>query len=43
MRDWKAEVRARLRDLRIEPARHAQIVDELGDHLADRGRALIAR
>jgi putative ABC transport system permease protein len=43
MRDWKSEVRARLRDLRIEPVRHAQIVDELSDHLADRRRALIAR
>ncbi len=41
MRDWKAEVRARLRDLDIDPARHAQIVDELGDHLADRHRTLI--
>ena len=43
MRDWKSEVRLRLRELDIEPARHAQILEELGDHLADRYRALVGR
>ncbi len=43
MREWKSEVRARLCDLHIEPARHAQVVDELSDHLSDRHRALVAR
>ena len=43
MRDWKSEVRLRLRDLHVEPARGAQIVEELTAHLADRQRALVVR
>ena len=42
MREWKSEVRARLRGLDIDPARHAQIVEELGGHLADRYRSLVS-
>jgi len=43
MYDWKSEVRLRLRDVQIDPTRHAQIVEELSGHLADRHRALLAR
>jgi putative ABC transport system permease protein len=35
MADWKREVRDRLRDLRLDPAREAEIVEELAQHLDD--------
>jgi predicted permease len=34
--DWEAEVRDRLAELRLDPAREAQIVEELAQHLHDR-------
>ena len=39
---WAHEVRARLSPLRLSPAREAEIVDELSQHLDDRYRELIA-
>jgi putative ABC transport system permease protein len=40
--DWAAEVRGRLMPLRLSPAREAEIVEELSQHLDDRWRELIA-
>jgi len=40
--DWAAEVRARLRSLRLSATREAEIVDELAQHLDDRFRELLA-
>ena len=42
MLDWAREVRERLSSLRLPPAREAEIVDELSQHLDDRYRELIA-
>src|SRR3989441_2835643 len=42
MLDWKREVRQRLSSLRLSPAREAEIVEELSQHLDDRWRELIA-
>jgi predicted permease len=39
---WTSEVRARLSPLRLSPAREAEIVDELSQHLEDRFRDSIA-
>jgi len=39
---WAREVRARLSPLPLSPAREAEIVDELSDHLDDRCRELVA-
>src|SRR5688572_5846027 len=39
---WAREVRERLSTLRLPPAREAEIVDELSQHLDDRYRELIA-
>jgi putative ABC transport system permease protein len=39
---WAHEVRTRLASLRLSPAREAEIVDELSQHLDDRYRELIA-
>jgi putative ABC transport system permease protein len=39
---WASEVRARLSSLHLAPAREAEIVDELSDHLDDRWRELVA-
>ena len=39
---WAREVRARLSPLALSPAREAEIVDELSDHLDDRCRELVA-
>src|SRR5688572_21201310 len=39
---WAGEVRARLSSLRLVPAREAEIVEELSQHLEDRWRELIA-
>ena len=36
VRDWESEVRRRLQDLRIPPARESEIVEELSQHLEDR-------
>jgi predicted permease len=40
--DWAAEVRARLRSLRLSATRESEIVEELSQHLEDRWRDLIA-
>src|SRR4030095_14754844 len=42
MPDWARDVRDRLASLRLPPAREAEIVDELSQHLEDRYRELIA-
>jgi hypothetical protein len=42
MHDWAREVRSRLSTLQLSPAREAEIVDELSQHLEDRWRELIA-
>jgi predicted permease len=42
MPDWTREVRARLAPLDLAPAREADIVDELSQHLDDRWREAIA-
>ena len=36
MPEWKEEIRQRLADLKLAPAREAEIVEELSQHLADR-------
>src|SRR5499426_3859898 len=36
MPEWKQEIRERLANLKLDPAREAEIVDELSQHLADR-------
>jgi putative ABC transport system permease protein len=36
MPEWKSEIRARLAALRLDPAREAEIVEELSQHLDDR-------
>ncbi len=42
MPDWTQHVRPRLSTLRLSPAREAEIVEELSQHLDDRWRELIA-
>src|SRR5215475_10219017 len=42
MPDWSRHVRPRLTSLRLSPAREAEIVEELAQHLDDRWRELIA-
>lgn len=42
MPDWKKEIRTRLKKLRVEPAREAEIVQELSQHLEERYRELLA-
>ena len=39
--DWAPHVRPRLASLRLSPAREAEIVDELSQHLDDRRRELL--
>jgi len=41
MPDWKSEVGERLRGLRLDPAREAEIVEELSQHLEDRYEELV--
>jgi len=43
MPEWKQEVRARLARLKLEPAREAEIVDELSQHLEDRYAESLSR
>ena len=38
MPDWKQEIRQRLANLKLEPTREAEIVEELAQHLDDRYR-----
>src|SRR5262245_15478344 len=42
MPDWKQEIGHRLANLKLEPAREAEIVEELSLHLEDRYAALLA-
>ena len=35
MPDWKPEIKRRLADLKLDPTREAEIVEELSQHLAD--------
>ncbi len=42
MPDWKEEIRKQLADLKLEPMREAEIVEELSQHLDDRYRELLA-
>ena len=41
MPDWRAEVRARIRDLQLAPPRELAIVDELAQDLSEREAALL--
>ena len=43
MRDWKSEVRRRLHDLQLAPARESDIVEEMAQHLEDRYGELLSR
>lgn len=43
MPDWKEEIRRRLAELRLEPAREMEIVEELSGHIDDLYTELIAR
>jgi len=36
MPEWKDEIRKRLADLKLDPTREAEIVEELAQHLDDR-------
>jgi len=40
--DWKHEIRQRLVELKLEPTREAEIVEELAQHLDDRYKELLA-
>ena len=42
MPDWRDEIRQRLADLKLEPTREAEIVEELTQHLEDRCSELTA-
>ena len=42
MPDWKREIEGRLEGLRLEPAREAEIVEELSQHLDDRYDEMLA-
>src|SRR5688572_10768346 len=42
MRDWSQHVRPKLSMLRLSPAREAEIIEELSQHLDDRWKELIA-
>jgi len=42
MPEWREEIRGRLADLKVEPTREAEIIEELGQHLEDRYEELLA-
>jgi hypothetical protein len=42
MPEWKEEIRERLANLKLEPTREAEIVEELSQHLDDRYAELLA-
>src|SRR5262245_34759081 len=42
MPDFRSEIQARLASVRLAPAREAEIVEELSQHLEDRWRELVA-
>jgi hypothetical protein len=41
MADWRQEIRQRLTDLRLAPAREAEIIEELSQHLEDHYAAML--
>ena len=41
--DWKQEIRQRLTELKLEPNRESEIVEELAQHLEDRYKELLLR
>jgi putative ABC transport system permease protein len=43
MPDWKDEIRRRLAELKLDPVRESEIVEELSEHLDDCYRELLAR
>ena len=43
MPEWKEEITRRLRSLKLAPAREAEIVEEVAQHLEDRYQELVAR
>lgn len=43
MPEWKDEIRQRLANLKLEPTREAEIIEELAQHLDDRYAELLAR
>src|SRR5262245_24585156 len=43
MPEWKEDIRQRLADLKLEPAREAEILEELSQHLDDRYVESLAR
>ena len=43
MRDWTGTIRERLIARPLDPTRHAGVIEELGQHLDDRYRSLVAR
>ena len=42
MPDWKEEITRRLASLKLAPAREAEIVEEVAQHLEDRYQELVA-
>jgi putative ABC transport system permease protein len=42
MPEWKQEIRERLANMHLEPAREAAIVEELAQHLDDRYAELLS-
>ncbi len=42
MRDWRNEIRSAIAVLNLEPTREAEVVEELNQHLQDRGEAMLA-
>jgi predicted permease len=43
MPDWRAQIRARIGQLGLDPTREAELAEELGQHLEDRYQDLIER
>ena len=42
MPDWRVDIASRLRALRLDPAREAEIIDELSQHLDERYDELLS-
>src|SRR5215468_5520861 len=42
MRDWDKEIRQLLANMKLEPAREAEIISEISQHLDDRYQELVA-
>src|SRR5438132_7721236 len=42
MPEWKQEIQKRLAELKLEPTREAEIIEELAQHLDDRYAELLA-